>query len=133
MEDTSVSCETRLAGLKTGLEKVHQSWTKNLLKDLDDPVIQGNFELLKTQQKKLLNEFMSAKELPDEISQEFLTAIQQALSGLTKLPVSLDDLKKALFPDGSPATPNEFKDRFNTHLEKILKGRDAVKVRLVVE
>ena len=133
MEDTSVSCESRLAGLKTGLEKIHQSWTKNLLKDLDDPVIQGNFELLKGPQKKLLKDFMAAKELPDEISAEFLAAIQQALSGLTKLPVNLEELKKALFPDGSPATPNDFKNNFNAYLEKILKGRDPAKVRLVIE
>lgn len=133
MEDTSVSCESRLAGLKTGLEKIHQSWTKNLLKDLDDPVIQGNFELLKGPQKKLLKDFMAAKELPDEISAEFLAAIQQALSGLTKLPVNLEELKKALFPDGSPATPTDFKNNFNAYLEKILKGRDPAKVRLVIE
>jgi hypothetical protein len=78
MEDTSVSCEARLASLKSNLEKIHQSWTKNLLKDLDDPVIQNNFELLKAPQKKLLKDFMAAKELPDEITTEFLSAIQQA-------------------------------------------------------
>jgi hypothetical protein len=133
MEDTSVSAETRLAGLKAELEKIHKSWTKSLLNDLADPVIQGNFELLKAPQKKLLKEFMAAKDLPDEISTEFLTAIQQALSGLAKLPVRLDDLKKALFPDGSPATPAEFKERFNAYLDQILKGRDAAKVRLVIE
>jgi len=62
-----------------------------------------------------------------------LSAIQQALSGLAKLNVRIDDLKKALFPDGSPATPAEFKERFNAHLDQILKGRDASKVRLVIE
>lgn len=133
MEDTSVSAETRLAGLKTELEKLHKSWTKSLLNDLADPVIQGNFELLKAAQKKLLKDFMATKELPDEISTEFLTAIQQALSGLAKLPVRLDDLKKALFPDGSPATPAEFKQRLNEYLEQLLKGRDANKIRLVIE
>jgi hypothetical protein len=89
--------------------------------------------LLKAPQKKMLKDFMSAKELPDELSQEFLAAIQQALSGLAKLPVRLDDLKKALFPDGSPATPAEFKERFAAYLDQILKGRDAAKVRLVIE
>jgi hypothetical protein len=133
MEDTGISAETRLAGLKDQLEKIHKSWTKSLLNDLADPVIQGNFELLKAPQKKLLKDFMAAKELPDEISVEFLTAIQQALSGLAKLPVRLDEMKKALFPDGSPATPAEFKERFNSYLDQILKGRDAAKVRLVME
>jgi hypothetical protein len=133
MEDTSVSAETRLAGLKTELDKIHRSWTKSLLNDLADPVIQSNFGLLKEPQKDLLTAFMNAKELPDDVSTEFLTALQQALSGLTKLPVRLDELKKQLFPDGSPATPAEFRERFATYLEQILKGRDAAKVRLVIE
>ena len=133
MEDTSVSSEARLTSLKNDLDKIHKSWTKSLLNDLADPVIQSNFELLKGPQKKMLKDFMSAKELPDEISMEFLAAIQQALSGLAKLPVRLDDLKKALFPDGSPATPAEFKERFAAYLDQILKGRDATKVRLVIE
>jgi len=133
MEDLSMSSEARLASLKTNLEKLHKSWTKNLLKDLDDPVIQGNFELLKTPQKKLLKDFMQAKQLPDDISQEFLTALQSALSGLAKMTVRLDELRQALFPDGSPATPTEFKQRFAEYLDQILKGRDASKVRLVIE
>ena len=30
-------------------------------------------------------------------------------------------------------TPAEFKERFNAYLDQILKGRDAAKVRLVIE
>ena len=133
MENTSISAETRLANLKAELEKIHRSWTNSLLNDLADPVIQSHFDLLKTAQKKMLSDFMAAKELPDDISQDFLAALQSALSGLAKLPVRLDDLKKVLFPDGSPATPAEFKERFAAYLEQILKGRDAAKVRLVIE
>lgn len=133
MEDTSVSAGSRLAALKSDLDRVHKSWTKSLLNDLADPVIQSHFDLLKPAQKKMLKDFMAEQELPDDISQEFLAAIQQALSGLAKLPVRLDDLKKILFPDGSPATPAEFKQRFADYLEQLLKGRDAAKVRLVIE
>lgn len=133
MEDTSISAEAHLAALKSDLDRVHKSWTKSLLNDLADPVIQSHFDLLKPAQKKMLRDFMAAKELHDDISQEFLAAIQQALSGLAKLPVHLDDLKKILFPDGSPATPAEFKQRFSDYLEHLLKGRDAAKVRLVIE
>lgn len=133
MEDTSVSAGSRLAALKSDLDRIHKSWTKTLLNDLADPVIQSHFDLLKPAQKKMLKDFVAEKELPDDISQEFLAAIQQALSGLAKLPVHLGDLKKVLFPDGSPATPAEFKQRFADYLEQLLKGRDAAKVRLVIE
>ncbi len=81
----------------------------------------------------MLKDFMAEKELPDDISQEFLDALRQALSGLAKLPVRLDDLKTILFPDGSPATPAEFKERFAKYLDHLIKGRDAAKVRLVIE
>jgi Asp-tRNA(Asn)/Glu-tRNA(Gln) amidotransferase C subunit len=133
MEDTSISAGARLTNLKASLDQLHKTWTKSLLNDLADPVIQSHFDLLKAPQKKMLKDFMGAKELPDEISTEFLTALQIALSGLAKLPVRLDELKHALFPDGSPATPVEFQDRFEAYLEQILKGRDAAKVRLVIE
>ncbi len=133
MEDTSISAETRLKNLKVELDRIHKGWTKSLLNDLNDPVIQSNFDLLKAAQKKMLKSFMADKELPDDINQEFLVAIQSALSGLSKLPIKLDDLKKVLFPDGSPATPKEFKERFADYIDKILKGRDAEKVRLVIE
>ena len=133
MEPSGISAETRLSNLKVELEKIHRSWTNSLLNDLADPVIQSHFDLLKPNQKKMLSDFMGAKELPDDISQDFLAALQSALSGLAKLPVRLDDFKKVLFPDGSPATPAEFKERFNAYLDQILRGRDPAKVRLVIE
>jgi Asp-tRNA(Asn)/Glu-tRNA(Gln) amidotransferase C subunit len=133
MEDTSVSAETRLKNLKTELDRIHKAWTKSLLNDLADPVIESNFDLLKPAQKKMLKDFMAEKELPDDISQEFLAALQSALSGLSKLSIKLDELKKVLFPDGSPATPAEFKERFTDYLDKLLKGRDPGKIRLAIE
>jgi hypothetical protein len=132
MEDVSVSAETRLQNLKGELEKIYKSWSNALLNDLADPVIQSHFDLLKPGQKKLLGDFTAAKELPDEITQEFLAAIQQALSGLSKVQVQIDDLRNKLFPDGSPATPDEFRKRFNEYVEQLLKGRDAAKVRIVI-
>ena len=133
MEEVSISAETRLANLKTELEKIYKSWTQTLLNDLADPVTQSHFDLLKAAQKTMLNEFTAAKELPDTISQDFLAAIQQALSGLSKVQVRIDDLRNALFPDGSPATTEEFRKRFNDYMEQLLKGRDANKIRLVLE
>jgi len=133
MEDVSISAEMRLQNLKSELEKIYQSWSHTLLNDLADPVIQSHFDLLKPEQKKLLADFTSDKELPDEIGQDFLVAIQQALSGLSKVQVRLDDLREKLFPDGTPATPEEFRKRFNEYVDQLLKGRDAAKIRLVIE
>ena len=49
-----------------------------------------------------------------------------------KLTLDVGALKTALFPDGSPATPEEFRRRLHEHLETLLKGRDEKKVRIVL-
>jgi len=80
----------------------------------------------------MLQDFTASKRLPDEIGKDFLEALQQALSGLTKIAFDLPGLKSSLFPDGSPATPEEVRKRMNEFLDKLLKGRDASKVRIVL-
>ena len=107
--------------------------TQSLLSNLGDPVVQGNFGLLKPNQRKLIEAFMAAKELPDEIQNDFLQALQEALSGLSKVPVRIGDLCTALFPDNGPATPGELKDRFERFVSGLLKGKDAGKTRIVLE
>jgi hypothetical protein len=133
MEDISVSAEMRLANLKSDLDKIHKSWTKSLLTDLADPVIQGIFELLKKSEKKLLNDFIQAKELPDEITQEFLAALQQALSGLKRVALSTGIVKKVLFPEDVPVTLEELKAKFNGYLVDVGKGQDPRHIRVVFE
>ena len=132
MEPTTISAEVRLANLKTQLDTVYAKWTHALLSDLADPATQATIDLLKPSQKKMVREFVSAKQLPDVISKDFLDALQQALSSLTKITLDLAALRTAIFPDGSPATPEEVRRRVSEYLDVLLKGRDAAKVRIVV-
>ncbi|MDD3545022.1 MAG: DUF6079 family protein [Kiritimatiellae bacterium] len=133
MEPSAASADAILEAVKTDLGKIQKNWTQSLLGNLEDPVVQGNFGLLKPKQRKLLEEFAKQAELPDEITNDFLQALQEALSGLAKVPVRLDDLKSALFPDGSPTTPSELRDRFENFVSTLLKGKDADKTRIVLE
>lgn len=133
MEVCIATAEAIIESLRTDLGKIQANWTQSLLGNLQDPVVQGNFGLLKPKQKKLIDEFIKSKELPDEIGNDFLQSLQEALSGLTKIPIRLEDLKSALFPDGSPSTPTEFKDRFERFVAKLLKGKDGGKTRIVLE
>ena len=81
----------------------------------------------------MIEDFIKAKELPDEISNDFLQSLKEVLSDLAKVPLRLSDLKSALFPDGGPTTPAELRNRFENLVSGILKGRDAGKARIVLE
>ncbi|MCX8502354.1 MAG: DUF6079 family protein, partial [Alphaproteobacteria bacterium] len=77
--------------------------------------------------------FVEAKKLADPVTPDFVSAVQDALSGLEKIGVNGDDIKKALLQGGSPATPDDLRKRFETFLNERCKGKDASKLRFVVE
>lgn len=64
---------------------------------------------------------------------EFVNAVQEALSGLEKISVKGDEIKQALLQGGSPATPDDLRKRFEAFLNDRCKGKDATKLRFVVE
>ena len=122
-----------LKALDNELDRLLQGWQQTLIDNLEDPIIQGNFELLKSSQRELIKRFLASKDLPDPVTPEFVAAVQEALSGLEKIVVTGDDIKKALLTGGSPATPEDLRKRFETFLNERCKGKDAGKLRFVIE
>jgi hypothetical protein len=49
------------------------------------------------------------------------------------LSVKSADLRAVLLSGGSPVTPAEVKKRFEEYLEKLTKGKEPGKVRIVLE
>ena len=80
-----------------------------------------------------MNGFIKKLALPDEITQNFIHALGEVLSGLQKVPVKIADLRAALLSGGSPATPVEMKKRFEEYLDELTKGRDPQKVRIILD
>jgi hypothetical protein len=122
-----------LAQMDDELDTLVENWTKALLDNLADPVTQENLALLKPKPRKLVEDFVAAGELPDELSTAFIGALKEVLSGLIKIPVTLGALQEALLTGGSPATPDELKKRFEEFLTQLSKGKDVGKVRIVLE
>ena len=115
------------------LDGLLDAWQQTLLDNLDDPTIQANFDLLKPAARQLIKTFVAAKKLPAPLPPAFVSAVQEALSDLEKIPVNGDDIRKALLQGGSPATPDDLRKRFETFLNERCKGKDASKLRFVVE
>ncbi|MDR6587432.1 DUF6079 family protein [Agrobacterium tumefaciens] len=122
-----------LKQLDEELDRLIDGWTQTLLDNLDDPVVQENFDLLKPATRSLVNDFVSSRALPDPVTSDFVAAIQEALSGLEKINVSSDDIKRSLLEGGSPATPEDLRKRFESFLIDRCRGKDTTKLRFVVE
>ncbi|MBX3742594.1 MAG: hypothetical protein KF712_16525 [Akkermansiaceae bacterium] len=128
-----ISAEQRLANLAQRLDQTYQTWVSALLTDLDDPVVEEHLGLLKPAERKLVDTFREEKSLPDPLSAKLVTALQQALSGLTRVPLVPGKLFAAIFPGGAPATVEEVKERFAQFTDDLTKGQDRNKVRIVLE
>ena len=122
-----------LADADNRLDKLLAEWSKTLLDNLKDPTTRASVELLPAKRRKFVEAFVSAAELPEDLKQDFIQAVQEVLSGLSKVVLKLDDLRAALLEGGMPAPPAEIKKRVEEFLANLTKGKDATKVRIVLE
>lgn len=122
-----------LAQLDDELDQLLANWQQTLLDNLEDPTIQANLELLKASARDLIESFITSRTLADPVTPTFVSAVQEALSGLEKITVSGADITAALLCGGSPAAPDDLRKRFETLLNDRCKGKDASKLRFVVE
>ena len=129
----AVSAAATLEGLDAELDGLVGSWTRTLLTNLADPTINGNLDLLKPKFRRLVIGFVEQGELEEEIDQDLIEALKEVLSGLQKVSVTTGKLRDALLSGGSPATPTEMKERFDGYLDRLVRGKEPDKVRIVLE
>jgi predicted RNA-binding protein len=115
------------------LEKMVTDWTTALLGNLNDPWVKKNMELLKNSDRNLLDTFIKSGKLPSPINDDFIIVLKEALSKLDKVTITIDDIRRILQRSGGPVTPGELKDCFSKYIDTLIQGKEATKVRIVVE
>jgi hypothetical protein len=132
-DGTSGGVSAKIDEAEDVLEKMATDWTTALLANLNDPWVKKSRELLKDSDKVLLDTFIKSGKLPSPINDNFIIALKEAFSKLDKVTITVEDIKKVLQRSGGPVSPGELKDCFNNYIDTLIKGKDATKVRIVVE
>ena len=132
-EGTDVAAKFQLADLDNELDRLVKEWTNTLLTNLEDPVTEESLDLLTAKRRKLVDAFLKKRTLPDKLDPDFMEAVQEVLSGLSKVVVGTQELRKALLAGGSPVTLPEMKNRFEAFVSNCAKGKDPNKVRIILE
>lgn len=133
IELTAAPASALLEGLDDELDILIKDWTLTLLADLEDPTTAANLSLLMPEPRRLVDDFIKKRILPDRLDHDFISALKEVLSGLTKVSAKTADLRAALLAGGSPVTPAEMKKRFEEYLDGLTKGKEPGKVRIVLE
>jgi len=115
------------------LDTMLENWRKTLHDNLSDPTMKKSISLLLSKQKAAVEGFLKSKQFPEKIDADLIQGIQAAVSGLTAIPVRVSELLSDLSGGNAPCTVEEFKSRFEAFLQKITKGKELPRVRLVID
>jgi hypothetical protein len=115
------------------IDGVLENWKQILLTNLQDSRLKKSYDLLDTAQKNAIDSFNASKQFPEQISEQFIKAVQMMFSGLDKVTLSMRNLQNILKGDGGPCTLDELKRRFEGYLVGMLKSKDTDKVRIIIE
>src|SRR3546814_11961252 len=83
-----------LKQLDEGLDKLLENWVQTLVENIEDQIIQSNFELLKASSREIVIGFAEKKSLTNIVPPEFVSAVKEALTGLAKRTVTGQERKK---------------------------------------
>ncbi len=125
------AAEDKVSELSETLEELYNEWTKTLLTELKQVANTEQWGLLQAKNRALLDKFLADGVL--DINQAFLTAVQEALSGLTKITMNFNDLQKSIMTGGFPVTLLELQRRIEKYLRERTKGKEDQNIRIVLE
>jgi hypothetical protein len=132
-DGTSGGASNKLEEAENALENMVDDWTETLLKNLTIPWVKEKMNLLRPEHNAIIENFVTQGKLPSPVSDDFIIALKEALTSLIKVPVRVEDIHKILQQTGGSVTPGELKDIFNTYIDKLIAGKEANKVRIIVE
>ena len=122
-----------LAQMDQQLDAMLASWTAALLSELEDPITRHNLDLLHSEDAQAVKAFIAVRSLADPLDPGFIQALREAFSGLVQVTASLNELDDELLGDQGAVTADELRARFEAWLDKLLRGKDRQKARIVLE
>ncbi len=132
-ENIATSGTAALQQIDQQLDEFLENWTKTLLDNLNDPTVKQSIDLLPAEQKRAVNAILKANALPDKISNDLVQGMQTALGGLIPIVLRPTELLAALSDGDAPSTAEQLESRFKDFLEKATRGKEQVRVRLIVK
>lgn len=129
---TLVDLPARLAQLEARLDGLWERWETQLFNEL--PGLADRLALLSLAHRELIQDLERQGTLPDEISDELLSALHELASDLQPVELNLADLAHALLTRGSALTVDELRTGLDAYLAELVKGynRDLVRIKIVL-
>lgn len=127
------SAGQQLHELTEKLDALHKQWINALITSLKSDSAQATLKMVEPKGREQVNEFLQKKQLPEKITDRFITALKDTLQGLEIVEFEGSDFLLALTRPGMPCTPEELSARYQKFLAENMKGKDPAKVRIRID
>ena len=115
------------------LDRLHKQWITALVSNLKSESSQKNLAMLGTKEREQVTEFLKKGQLPEKITDRFISALKDTLQGLEIVEYEGSDFLLALTRPGMPCTPEELSIRYQKFLAEHIQGKDPAKVRIRID
>lgn len=116
--------------LEESLNIIFEKYISDLRSICKDPSIKSNLDILKTNERKLVEDFREKKiELNLENAIILRNSLIELSKGIEKVEISLDSIKNEW---NKPMTIDEFTKSIGEYVDKVCAGKDRKKVRILV-
>ncbi len=127
------SAGMQLQDISQDFDLLYQSWVSGLSENLKSESSQANLSLIAERDQEPIRSFIQSGQLPERLTERFVSALSDTLQGLDKVTIEGADLMLALTRPSMPCTTEEFETRFRKFLGPLLEGRDQAKVRIQID
>lgn len=113
------------------LEELLEQWKQTLKDTLEDPMVKKNMSLLDPAKATLLQDFERGTiQLSKENALNIRKAIMILHDGLEKVELSMESMKATF---NKPLTPDEAVEVFKNYVNKLSKGKERDKIRIILK
>ena len=127
-----INVEGQLDIIENRITELLTEWTETLVNTISDPIVASQKEYLPSDQKSIIDAFISSRKLPNCVDDYFVNAINSLLKGFEPVVIDSDDLLQKL-EKLPPLDVKSFSIIFKEILEGYIKGKDLSKLRIIVK
>lgn len=119
---------SEIGDIEKSVDEISIEWNQNILDDIQNYI--DNMKLLSDSEKNIIEDIISQNKLPDEISQEVITALNNLFREIEVVKVSPGDIVSFVFKDSSVLDYESFSEMLEEYKEHILKDKNKQNVRI---
>ncbi|MBT1707294.1 hypothetical protein KK062_03630 [Fulvivirgaceae bacterium PWU5] len=117
--------------LEEQLDSILEKWTAAMRSVFKDPSVQENMDVLKSDDRKLVEDFRSSRvDLSAENAPRLRNLISQFAQGIDKVEITMEDIRQQL---SKPLTPQEAINTLTAYIDGLCAGKERNKVRIIIK